>query len=104
MDTSDVDKGASELRDEQTGHEGNAELSHALHLCRGRGLGRGDSMCKSLEQEDIRLRNTEAAGVTDATQKSREGLGHNRVCVCVCVCMCVARSRYPAQTPVQIWL
>ena len=47
MDTSDVDKGASELRDEQTGREGNAELSRALHLCRGRGLGRGDSMCKA---------------------------------------------------------
>ena len=83
MDTSDVDKGASELRDEQTGREGHAELSRALHLCRGRGLGRGDSMCKDLEQEDIWLRNTKAAGVTDATQKSREGLGHNGVCVCV---------------------
>ena len=79
-----MDKGASELRDEQTGREGNAELSRALHLCRGRGLGRGDSMCKDLEQEDIWLRNTKAAGVTDATQKSREGLGHNGVCVCVC--------------------
>ena len=42
MDMSDVDKGASELRDEQKGCEGNTELSHALHLCWGRDLGRGD--------------------------------------------------------------
>lgn len=49
MDMSDVDKNASELRDELKRREGNTELSHALHLCWGRDLGRGDSMCKGLE-------------------------------------------------------
>lgn len=49
MDTSDADKGASEIRDEQWGREGNTELSHALHLRRGRDLGRGDHMSKGLE-------------------------------------------------------